>query len=217
MFVLGLFGTAHALVFDIPEFQIGGEIDEGVRFSPLYSAATLLGCGVLCAILADRRHAEMLLPWLGLAFVFTFMTADELAQIHERVEDALNTEWQLVYLPLLLTAAVCWLGVLAATLERPLAFALWLGGGAAWLVARIIDTVPWDEQAPRSFDYDHLFAGVEEVLEIAGNSAPVAGAAPAVGSAGRRLSTPAGPVPWWRRASPGWCSCRRAACRSRRG
>jgi len=118
-----------------------------------YSAATLLGCSALFAVIgigrrqkAGRRFAK---HWLGLSLLFLLASMDESASLHELVSTIvggaisrlvtlppyLYYAWVLVAIPFLLVLAVTYLRFLAALPRR---FARWLIASAAVYLAGAI-------------------------------------------------------------------------------
>ena len=171
--VLSVLGIIHGLVVKIPAFEIGGEIDEGLRFSPIFSALELIG--VACAafylsILPSERTGVRREVWLALGLLFIFLTADELAEIHERAEDAIGVSWQLLYLPGFVIAIACWLTVLRTLRARSPERALWISGAILAVVTRAIDNIPYSAAKPDVIDLADAAAGLEEVFEYVGNA-----------------------------------------------
>lgn len=131
LFTIGLLGTlsllgqfshfflGHGRLFGfVPEFNVNVENNIPTYFSALL----LLSAGVLLGLIARlvreiegpfRRH------WLGLAFVFTYLSVDEISSLHERVgaplRESLGTSgvlhyaWVIPGLALLLMFAVVYL------------------------------------------------------------------------------------------------------------
>jgi hypothetical protein len=169
---LSALGFVHAIFIKIDPFEIGGEVVEGVRFVPVFSALLLLSAAVLCARAAVTEELTVPpLAWATLAAVFAFMTFDELIQIHEWLENETGITWQLFYLPLLIAGGLAWLSVLRAIRERVLELSLWIFGAGAWVLARMIDNIPYSIAEPDRFDIADAAAGIEEVLEMSGNAA----------------------------------------------
>ncbi len=152
-----------------------------------YSAATILGCSALFALIAiwrrqgaDRRFAK---HWLGLSLLFLLASIDEEASLHELVSTILGGEisqfvslppylyyaWVLVAIPFLLVLAVTYLRFLAAL---PPPFARWLIASAAVYLAGAIGVEMIGSYLAVTMGMENmryaLVSTVEEGLEMMG-------------------------------------------------
>lgn len=89
--IIGLMLIANTVVLII-QTQVGRPILRILHFGEeqniptLYSSFTLFFAGVLLFIigLAHKKISASGIPWFGLALIFTFLSLDEFAMIHER-------------------------------------------------------------------------------------------------------------------------------------
>jgi hypothetical protein len=135
------------------------------------SAGALLAAAVL-TFLAVRRGGYPPLA-AGVGAVLGAMAADEWFEIHEAIERSLDTNWSVVYLPVIAVAAVCALRLVRSLLPSWSAFAL-LAGGAAWAGSFVLEQLQWSGDVRRAH-YGALMI-TEEMLELGGSFLFVAAA-----------------------------------------
>lgn len=136
--LLGILGTivypggGDLRVFDLNKEQ---------TFPATFSGMLLLGAGALallngvvrCADPRDRRW------WLILALVFAFLGIDEIAALHEAVQDRVHLWGQATLLPIVVAGVVAWWKVLQSLRPQREAALLFVLGAAAWVASQGID------------------------------------------------------------------------------
>ena len=158
--------AVDVLVTPLSAFDPGRELTSGLSMFALVSGGILLAAAFVTVGLARRRADGIAAPWAGLTLVFGWMAADELLAMHERVESALDTSWQIVFAPVIGLAAILWVVVLVAVEDRR-ARALWVGGALFWLLAQWLEAVKGAQLFISGHD---VLSGAEELLEIVGSS-----------------------------------------------
>jgi hypothetical protein len=131
----------------------------------LMGAAALAGLSFWVCEPAARRWTS-----LALAILFAYMSLDELLSFHERLEDLFQLDWQIIYIPVGVAAALAaafWaLAVRKTPVLRP-ALA-WFGlGAAAWFVAQVLERFEWNGADVRVRGYVWMMVP-EEILEAGG-------------------------------------------------
>jgi hypothetical protein len=136
-----VFGILGAIVYpgggDLRVFDLNKE----QTFPAMFSGALLLGAGALallngvvrCSDARDRRW------WLILALVFAFLGIDEIAALHEAVQDRVHVWGQATLLPIVIAGVTAWWKVLLSLRPQRVAARLFLLGAAAWVVSQGID------------------------------------------------------------------------------
>ncbi len=160
--VLGVLG---AIVYpgggDLRVFDLNKE----QTFPATFSGLLLFGAGAMAlmhgvvrfANPADRRW------WLVLAAVFMFLGLDEIAALHEAVQDRVHLWGQATLAPIVLAGVVAWFVALKQlNASTPGAARLFVLGAAAWIASQGIDLVL----------NERLGASIvpEELLEMAGSA-----------------------------------------------
>jgi hypothetical protein len=132
-------GTAHASgLVSLPLF----DLDKEGTVPQAYSGGLLL-VAAGAAYVASQSHALARLPLLMIAAVLVYMGFDEVFRLHEEVDAAVNFDWQVLYVPILVVALVGWLGVERLVRGRRVERALWIGGAACWAVAQTLEMFQW--------------------------------------------------------------------------
>ena len=132
----------------------------------LFSGALLVAAGGLALMLwrvapPGGPHREW---WRALAVVFTLLGIDEVAALHEEVQDATGIHpGQLVLLPLVAVAGAAWIATLRYLTGQAAARWLWIGGAGAWALSQAIDAT----QPRERFVWSVV---PEESLEMAGSA-----------------------------------------------
>jgi hypothetical protein len=170
--VLGLLGGLDYLGAPLGPFDLDAELTVPAAFS----AALLLAASVLALRLAasegrPRRtrsegpRSRTLLALRALGAFFAFMALDEIAVLHEHMDDWFGIDnWVLGYLPLAALAGVAWLAVLVR-LDRG-SRRLWAAGAAAWVLAAVLELPT--QGGGRIPLYGPMMVS-EELLEMAGS------------------------------------------------
>jgi hypothetical protein len=136
--------------------------DAEFQFPAFYSAALLLGAGVL-GVLLSRRGLGYLVLGLGLLY----MAVDELVSIHEEMETATGVDWEVLYLPVFGLAAVVLVGLFRRTRQLVPAAVPWLAAGmSCWVVSQVLEFVEWDGDVMRAGYRYMMFT--EEISEVLG-------------------------------------------------
>jgi hypothetical protein len=158
---LGVVGAAHATdLVSLPLF----DLDKEGTVPQAYSGGLLL-VGAAAAYLAAQAGAPRR-ALLLIGAVLVFMSFDEVFRIHEAIDAAVDFDWQVLYLPILVAAVVGWIGVERLVRGQRVTHALWIAGAACWAAAQILELLQWDGVVrPGSIDGAALTAAeVEEVL-----------------------------------------------------
>ena len=133
-----------------------------------YSMFLLLSAGGLAALVGTLpAEHEFRKRWYALGVFLAFMGFDEAITFHEKLQDALEYDWQKMYLPIAALGGIAWLLVfrrLASREQRM--FAL---GAAAWVIAQIDEYFQANPDEGRVSGYGSL-ATIEEVLELIGSA-----------------------------------------------
>jgi hypothetical protein len=138
------------------------------RTIPAFFSGALLGAGALLAFLAARLEPRgERLSWTVFGLVLLLMSADEVAEIHERLETWTGTDWQQIYLPVAALAAVAWWRIVKHV--RGAARVMLVAGAVAWTIAFGLEDAQYDSR-DRRVDLFEPMAITEEVLEMAGSA-----------------------------------------------
>jgi hypothetical protein len=138
---LGLFfGVLGAIEYsggDLRAFDLNKE----QTFPATFSGIILLGAGALallngvvrCPDVRDRRW------WLVLAVVFAFLGIDEVAALHEAVQDRVHVWGQSALIPIVIAGVAAWWIVLQRLRPQRDAARLFVLGAAAWVASQGVD------------------------------------------------------------------------------
>jgi hypothetical protein len=160
--LFGVLGTLVLAGWDSRTFDLNDE-----RTLPAYWSAALL---VLAAaftsalVLSARRRGLSPLLLVGLAAFFAILGADEVAAVHERLQDRTGVKGQVFLLPFAAFAGLALLHLLVR-LRRPLPRMLLVAGVAAWGIAQVMDVL----HTPSGGALDYLIVP-EETGEMAGSA-----------------------------------------------
>ena len=91
---------------------------------------------------------------------------DELLQIHERVERHLGIDWQVIYLPVMLVAAIAGAVIAWQLRHRPAVVAVLIAGACGWAGAQLFEMLEW---GPGDVLVSPWMIYPEELLEISGS------------------------------------------------
>jgi hypothetical protein len=143
-----LFGIMGAIVYpgggDLRAFDVNKE----QTFPATFSGLLLLAAGALALMngmvrsdtAAGRRW------WIALALVLAFLGIDEIAALHEAVQDRIDVWGQAVLAPVAVVGVYAWWVVLQVLRREQPAGTLFLLGAAAWILSQLIDAKmnePW--------------------------------------------------------------------------
>lgn len=128
----------------IAEFNLDGEFTVPAAVSGL----ALLAAGALALLLARSGTAlQRRAAFAGIGVFLGAMAIDEIWAVHEKLEGAVDVDWQVLYAPAVLVAGASWL--IAYPAFRRLGnrgVALFLAGPGAWLVSQALEKVQWDDE-----------------------------------------------------------------------
>jgi hypothetical protein len=162
--LLTLFAIMGAIVYpgggDLRAFDVNKE----QTFPATFSGLLLLAAGGLALLngLVRAETASGRRWWVVLAIVFAFLGIDEIAALHEAVQDRIHVWGQATLAPVVLAGVYAWWVVLLRLREEQPAGTLFLLGAVAWIVSQLIDAAlnePWGWTVLP-----------EELLEMAGSA-----------------------------------------------
>lgn len=135
---------------------------------PTFFSGAILFAGGLCSILAARvRLYGMHGLWIAFGALLIFMSADEVVQIHEKVETWTGIDWEQPYAVVAIGAAFVWFNVLRR-MER-LPRLLMIYGAVGWAVSFVLEDAEYDSSDDRVSGFTPM-AITEELAEMAGSS-----------------------------------------------
>ena len=136
----------------------------------LYSALLLFSGGVLSALVgmheSESGHSKR---WMALGAFLVFMAVDEAITFHEILQARLNTDWQVLYLPVAAAGGIAWLLVLQRLWPQARERLLFVLGAVAWFVAQMDERIQSNPVDGRVEGYGTL-ATIEETLELVGSA-----------------------------------------------
>ena len=159
----GWVGSVHLGRYRVHGFNLDGEMNLPAAFSGLLLvAASALGFLVAAVGRTAGIKARYVAP---VALLLGYMSLDEVMSFHERLESATGVDWQTLYAPVFLVAAVLAVLLLPELRPFPPAIVLFLAGGGSWATAQVIEKLQWSG--------DHLLLPwsivPEETLEMTGS------------------------------------------------
>jgi hypothetical protein len=104
-----------------------------------------------------------------MAAVLGFMGCDELAGIHEFLENRSGYDWQALYLPIVAVAVVAWSLILRELRHERALAVYWVAGAAAWAGTQVLEHLEYDADDHHAGAYGAKVV-VEEVLEMTGTA-----------------------------------------------
>lgn len=162
--VLATLGGLHAWRSQpwLSAFDLDGE-----RNVPaLFSAALLVACAALA--LALPRSVASLRTSLLFAAVLVFASLDEATEIHESLERKLDADWQLLYIPVFIAAAVVGVLIVVGLRRSGLGVTLVLASAGCWIASQALEALQWADDG-RAPGYTWMMV-VEETLEMTGSA-----------------------------------------------
>ena len=171
--VIALLGVAGALV-GTDSFQGEGSTWDRLfnlvneKTIPTFFSGAVLLAGGVCSLIAARvrLYGERGL-WIAFGALLVLMSADEVVQIHERIETWTGVDWEQPYAFVALGAAVIWLKILRRV--DPLPRALLIIGAICWAISFGLEDAEYDSSDDRVEGFAAL-AISEEVLEMIGST-----------------------------------------------
>lgn len=140
---------------------------DGERNIPATTSALLLLAAALLLVQLSPRLVPRAVS-LGLAAVLGLGALDEAFELHEKLESALDTDWQVLYLPVFAAAAVLWCWLLHALRRNRAAVASLLLASGCWIGSQVLERAQWEPDGPAP-GYTWMMV-VEEILEMAGSA-----------------------------------------------
>jgi len=135
------FGILGAIVYpgggDLRAFDLNKE----QTFPATFSGVLLLAAGGLALLngLVRSETASGRRWWIVLALVFAFLGLDEIAALHEAVQDRVHVWGQAVLAPIVVIGIYAWWNALKTMWAEPPAGQLFLLGAGAWILSQAID------------------------------------------------------------------------------
>jgi hypothetical protein len=135
---------------------------------PTFFSGAILFAGGLCSLLAGRVRVYGTSGWwIAFGAFLIFMSADEVVQIHEKVETWTGVDWEQPYAVVALGAAVVWFN-LVRRMDNQLRLFM-VCGAIGWMISFVLEDAEYNS-------LDHRVSGftamntVEELAEMAGSS-----------------------------------------------
>jgi hypothetical protein len=162
--LMALFAIMGAVVYpgggDLRAFDVNKE----QTFPATFSGILLLAAGGLALlnglVRSDTRAGRRW--WIVLALVFAFLGLDEIAALHEAVQDRVHVWGQAVLAPVVFVGVYAWWATLKRLWSEPPAGMLFVLGAGAWIVSQMIDAKLNEEWGWTVIP--------EELLEMAGSA-----------------------------------------------
>ena len=151
------------LVFGSPFgiFDLNGE-----RNAPATFSAALWTCASVLALLLARAEQPAAVGrlWQALSALLLFVGADEFGEVHERLERITGIDWQILYSPVALVAAVIWV-LVGRRLHDRRGFGVFVAGTVCGVLSQVIEAVEYGAHDRRVAAFDELVVG-EELFEM---------------------------------------------------
>lgn len=145
------------------------DLDGEWTLPALFSGALLFAAGSL-AFLAGGRVGNARLPYVLFGGFLISMGLDEVCSIHERLEAATSTDWQILYAPVILLGGTVWILLVRTFDRRAQPFWLMATGAWAWVVAQVLENVQWGGGTGAPVDAYARLMLIEETLEMVGSA-----------------------------------------------
>jgi hypothetical protein len=136
-----LFGILGAIVYPGGGELRAFDLNKEQTFPATFSGVLLLAAGAL-ALLNGLVRSDTAIGrrwWIVLALVFAFLGLDEIAALHEAVQDRVNVWGQAFLAPVVFVGVYAWWVTLRQLRSEEPAGTLFLLGAAAWIVSQGID------------------------------------------------------------------------------
>jgi cytochrome bd-type quinol oxidase subunit 2 len=150
--------------------QHGGRGLDGERtFPALFSGALLLAAGMAGLVAARaRRPGRARWALIALSLLLVWLSFDEVARFHERVERFVGVEWLLLYAPLGVAGAAAALIIAMELRDRTVTWLI-AGGTLVWAASQALEGWQWG--GPTDVTLLHPQAiFYEEILEMCGSA-----------------------------------------------
>jgi len=164
--VLVVIGILQRVAF--PDWGLAN-LDSEVSVATFFSAALLWATAFWWLLVAMTVRPRSTATWVWWA-VLAWLALDEGSAIHEKLERWLETDWQLLYIPVMGIAALAWWGVARRYLNQPRIAALLIAGAAVWFAVLMLELVQnWGGAPVRAGIYVPTM-NTEEALEMIGSA-----------------------------------------------
>ena len=164
---IAVLATLGAVVAWRPESGLTSFDLDGERNVPaIFSALLLLACAALVLWL-PRTVVSRPVAFV-LSGVLTLASLDEATEIHEKLEQRLDVDWQLLYRPVFLAAVVVWSLLVAGLRRSGLGVRLVLASAGCWVASQLLEALQWEDEGPAP-GYTWMMV-TEETLEMAGSA-----------------------------------------------
>ena len=132
-----------------------------------FSGAVLVAGGLVSLVAARARLYGAHRLWIAFGALLLLMSADEVIQIHERIETWTGIDWQQPYAFVALGAAFIWFKMLR--LMEPGPRLMLIIGAVCWAISFGLEDAQYDSNDERVSGFTPM-AISEELLEMAGSS-----------------------------------------------
>lgn len=143
--------------------QLGAFNLDGERNVPAVFSAALWTVVSGLAVLVGR--ADRWRAWDAFAVVTLVVAADEFGEIHERLENKTGIDWQLLYLPVGILAAILFVAIGRRLRRLGVGFTLFAFAAGAGVVSQLLEQVQYGENDEPVRGYRVMVVS-EEVLEM---------------------------------------------------
>ena len=143
--------------------QLGAFNLDGERNVPAVFSAALWTAVAGLALLVGR--ADRWRGWYAFAVVTLVVAADEFGEIHERLENKTGIDWQLLYLPVGILAAVLFVAIGRRLWRLGVGFTPFAFAAGAGVVSQLLEQVQYGENDEPVRGYRVMVVS-EEVLEM---------------------------------------------------
>lgn len=158
-------GTLQRTVF--PDWGLAN-LDAEVSVGTFFAAALLWATAFWWLLVAMTVRPRSTAAWVWWA-VLAWLALDEGNAIHEKLERWLETDWQLLYIPVMGIAALAWWGVVRRYRSQPRIAALLVAGAVAWIAVLALELVQnWGGAPVQDAVYVPTMIA-EEALEMVGS------------------------------------------------
>ena len=164
--VLVVMGILQRVAF--PDWGLAN-LDSEVSVATFFSAALLWATAFWWLLVAMTVRPRSTAIWVWWA-VLAWLALDEGNAIHEKLERWLETDWQLLYIPVMGIAALAWWGLVRRYRSQPRIAALLIAGAAVWVAVLMLELVQnWGGAPVQAAIYVPTMI-TEEALEMIGSA-----------------------------------------------
>ena len=142
------------------------DLDGEQNVPALFSALLLFACAAL-ALRLPRSVAPRAVA-LTFSGVLVLASLDEATEIHEKLEQRLDVDWQLLYIPVFVAAVVVWSLLVAGLRRNGFSLTLVLASAGCWIASQALEALQWEDEGPAR-GYTWMMV-VEETLEMTGSA-----------------------------------------------